>query len=107
MYLARSIDGSEMIGVVPAEIEMTGNLVDFGYCEITTKNDSIFGPAGTRARGHQFHHSRSVGPAGDAYAVVQGPRQYSEGFQFSNGLASYIHIHFLSNPALARNMLES
>jgi cobyrinic acid a,c-diamide synthase len=36
MYLAESIDGAEMVGVVPAKVEMTDRLVDFGYCKITT-----------------------------------------------------------------------
>lgn len=108
MYLARSIDGSQMAGVLPADIKMTGKLADFGYCEITTAAHSILGPPGTTARGHQFHYSRlSGGPAGAAYSVRQGARQYIEGFLLPNGIASYIHLHFLSNPSLARNMLES
>src|SRR5262249_16193170 len=61
MYLARSIDRSEMVGVVPAEIRMTERLVDFGYSEITTSHESILGPAGTKARGHQFHYSCLAG----------------------------------------------
>jgi cobyrinic acid a,c-diamide synthase len=100
MYLAEA-------GIVPVEIEMTDRLVDFGYCEIRTNADSILGPCGTIGRGHQFHYSRCVGPSGDAYAVMQGSRTYTEGFVFPNGIASYIHLHFLSNPALARNMLNS
>ncbi|HEY2379819.1 MAG TPA: cobyrinate a,c-diamide synthase [Terriglobia bacterium] len=107
MYLSRSIGGSEMVGIVPAEIEMTERLVDFGYCEVTTSRASIVGPAGTNARGHQFHYSRCVSGSGEAYQVRQGQRNYAEGFAFPNGLASYIHLHFLSNPALARNMLNS
>jgi cobyrinic acid a,c-diamide synthase len=107
MYLAKSIDGAQMAGIVPTKIEMTSRLVDFGYCEITTQHKSILGPAGTTARGHQFHYSRSVGQPGDAYRIAQGDRRYAEGFLFPNGIASYIHIHFLSNPAIARNMLHS
>jgi len=108
MYLAKSIDGAEMAGVLPAEIEMTGRLVDFGYCEITTKSPSILGPSGTAARGHQFHYSRmKEGPDASAYEVRQGGRRYAEGFLLPNGVASYIHLHFLSNPVLARNMLNS
>ena len=106
MYLARSIDGAQMAGVLPVEIQMTNRLVDFGYCEVTTRRNSVLGPAGTAARGHQFHYSRSVGALGDAYTVRQGGREYSEGFVLPNGIASYVHLHFLSNPALARNMLE-
>src|SRR4029079_7673056 len=94
-------------GSVAAKIERTDRLVDFGYCEIATRNDSILGPAGTTARGHQFHYSRAIGATGDAYDVSQAGRRYAEGFLFPNGIASYIHLHFLSNPVLARNMLNS
>ena len=107
MYLAESIDESRMVGVVPAKIEMTDRLVDFGYCEITTTGTSILGPAGTTARGHQFHYSRASGSRGEAYAVRQRGREYLEGFVFPNGIASYIHLHFLSNPAIVKNMLQS
>jgi cobyrinic acid a,c-diamide synthase len=107
MYLARSIDDAEMVGILENKIEMTEKLVDFGYCEVTTRMDSILGGVGTTARGHQFHHSRALGPSGDLYAVNQGGRQYTEGFIFPNGIASYIHLHFLSNPAIVRNMLNS
>jgi cobyrinic acid a,c-diamide synthase len=108
MYLAEAIDEARMVGILPVKITMTDHLVDFGYCEITTRADSIFGKAGISARGHQFHYSRTVGHAnGAAYAVRQGGREYSEGFIFPNGVASYIHLHFLSNPAIAQNMLQS
>ena len=106
MYLADSIDDARMVGVVSGRIEMTERLVDFGYCEIRTNTDSILGPPGTTARGHQFHYSRCE-RTGGAYTVRQGMRQYCEGFVFPNGIASYIHLHFLSNPALALNVLNS
>jgi cobyrinic acid a,c-diamide synthase len=106
MYLAESIDGSEMVGIIPAKVKMTSQLVDFGYCEVTTTRQSILGPAGTAVRGHQFHYSR-CSSQGEFYRVRQGPKDYAEGFVFPKGIASYIHLHFLSNPALARNMLNS
>jgi cobyrinic acid a,c-diamide synthase len=107
MYLSEAIDGARMVGVVPTRIEMTDRLVDFGYCDVTTHSRSILGKAGTTARGHQFHYSRMQASGGNAYRVSQRGREYSEGFLFPNGIASYIHLHFLSNPAIARNMLES
>ncbi len=107
MYLSQAIDGAEMAGVLPTEIHMTDRLVDFGYCEITTRENSVLGPAGTKARGHQFHYSNATQSGDDLYDVIQGSRRYSEGFRLANGTASYIHLHFLSNPAIARNMLNS
>jgi cobyrinic acid a,c-diamide synthase len=109
MYLAQSIEGSRMAGVLDLEIEMTGAPVNFGYCEVTTRMPSVLGPRGTPARGHQFHYSRIKGEVAGIplYDVKQGQREYTEGYAYANGLASYIHLHFLSNPAIARNMLES
>src|SRR5437660_9125672 len=108
MYLAKSIEGSKMAGILPTEIHVTNQLVDFGYCDVTTRVPSILGPAGTRARGHQFHYSKCATAADiPIYTVRQGEREYSEGWRFTNGIASYVHLHFLSNPAVVRNMLES
>jgi cobyrinic acid a,c-diamide synthase len=108
MYLAKAIDSAAMVGVLPTEIRMTDRLVDFGYCEIQTNCGSLLGPAGTTARGQQFHYSRCTDPAlNPLYTVRQGAREYGEGFQVCNGVASYVHLHFLSNPALASTMLKS
>jgi cobyrinic acid a,c-diamide synthase len=108
MYLARRIEDSEMVGIVPTEIEMTNGPVDFGYCEVSTLKPSIFGSAGTTLRGHQFHYSRSTRSSDDPiYAVRQGAREYREGFVLENGIASYIHLHFLSNPDAVVNVLQS
>src|SRR5207237_9051145 len=90
MYLAESIDDVRMAGIVPVQIEMTERLVDFGYCEIRTNSDSILGPRGITARGHQFHYSRLVGRRGRAYTVTQRQRDYREQLTFPVGLVSYM-----------------
>ncbi len=108
MYLSRTIESSEMAGVLPTDIRLTDRPVDFGYCEVTTTRASILGPAGTRIRGHQFHYSKCLPPASDpVYAVRQGAREYGEGWALPNGVASYIHLHFLSNPEVVRTVLQS
>ena len=97
-----------MAGILPTTIEMTASPVDFGYCEVTTQRDSILGPRGTTARGHQFHYSRVTRPAeSPIYEVRQRTREFEEGFALPNAVASYTHLHFLSNLNLARNMLQS
>jgi cobyrinic acid a,c-diamide synthase len=107
MYLSQSIEGSRMVGVLPTEIQMTGMPVDFGYCEVTTCQPSILGPAGTIARGHQFHYSKISGkPTTTLYTVKRGDRRQVEGFVLPNGVASYIHLHFLSNRSLAESLLS-
>jgi cobyrinic acid a,c-diamide synthase len=107
MYLSRSIDKVPMVGVIPAEIEMTDRPVDFGYCEVRTLSSSILGPKGTAARGHQFHFSKASGASDTPlYQVRRGDTVTMEGFLFPNGAASYVHLHFLSNPSLAKHFVH-
>ncbi len=100
-----------MAGLLPLRVQMTGHLVKFGYAEVTLKEDSLWGPAGTKARGHSFHHSAVV-EAGDTarhYRLCYSSNslEEEEGFGINNVLASYIHLHFLSNPDIAPRMVAN
>jgi cobyrinic acid a,c-diamide synthase len=115
MYLAESLtdlDGHlwPMTGVLPAPVVMERGRLVIGYREVTLTAAGPLGPAGTRARGHEFHSSRlGAVPASVArlYTVSDGhggtPR--AEGFAIGSTLMSYIHLHFGSNPALAANFI--
>lgn len=115
MYLAESLtdlDGRvwSMAGVLPAPVVMERGRLVIGYREVTLTAAGPLGPAGTRARGHEFHCSRLGDvPASVArlYAVTDGrggiPR--AEGFAVGGTLMSYVHLHFGSNPALAANFV--
>jgi len=110
IYLAselRLLDGTafKMAGVLPISIEMTRNPVNFGYTEVTFERDCLLGNRGTVARGHSFHYSR-VAHAQQLDRVYRVSytltgRSEPEGFSHLNVLASYIHLHFKSNPTLA------
>lgn len=116
MYLAQSIrteDGATwpMVGELPVTVSMTDRLQRFGYAEITLTRDCILGPAGTTARGHSFHYSRIDGesePAGGAYRVryIRNGAEETEGFVRHRVLASYVHLHFQSEPRLARALVQ-
>ena len=114
MYLAREIvtrsGPVRMAAVLPLSIEMTETLVNFGYTEVSFNSDCLLGVAGSRARGHSFHFSRisNAGNLESAYRATnwRTKHQEPEGFRVNNVLASYIHLHFLSNPAMARAFVE-
>jgi cobyrinic acid a,c-diamide synthase len=117
MYLAESLtdlDGRvwPMAGVLPAAVVMERGRLVIGYREVTLTSAGPLGPAGTRARGHEFHCSR----LGDIPAAV--PRLYAvtdgrggtplaEGFVIGGALLSYVHLHFGSNPALAASLVAA
>jgi cobyrinic acid a,c-diamide synthase len=112
LYLSRQLSTSDgsvypLLGIVPLAMEMTSQLVDFGYVTVTFTQSCLLGPAGTSIRGHSFHYSRicSSAEVATSYQVefsLSG-RQQQEGFTCGSVLASYIHLHFRANPAVARH----
>jgi cobyrinic acid a,c-diamide synthase len=117
MYLCREIgdlegQGHPMAGVFPFTVRMLPRLKALGYREVTLTSAGLLGPAGTRARGHEFHYSEIVGePNGVPRLYRLTPRKggegVAEGYCEHNVLASYVHLHFGSNPEVARNLVAS
>ena len=115
MYLAEELRTSDglsfpMAGVLPLSVEMTEQLVHFGYADVHFREDCLLGTKGTVVRGHSFHCSRvkENSPIAPAYSVHYSlsEKQTLEGYSRNNVLASYIHLHFGSNPVLARTFLR-
>jgi cobyrinic acid a,c-diamide synthase len=115
LYLSESlnVDGESyaMAGVLPLSMEMTRKLVQFGYVTVEFTEDCPLGRKGTVVRGHSFHYSR-IAARGDMNTNYQV--QYSmsgkdelEGFRQGNLLASYIHLHFRANPAVAESFVAT
>jgi cobyrinic acid a,c-diamide synthase len=106
IYLSEGLeDAGDFVGVFPARARMLPKRKALGYRQVETRTDSIIGPEGTVARGHEFHYS-DIGTLSDDifrhYRVTrQGRELAGEGFCYRNCLASYIHLHFGSNPAIA------
>lgn len=110
MYLCggiRQLDGSRqpMVGWFGADAVMSGKLQALGYVEVVTRGDTILGPAGQLFRGHQFRYSSLEWTEGSesAYDMRRGRdgQRSEEGYRKGRVLASYIHAHWASNPALA------
>jgi cobyrinic acid a,c-diamide synthase len=120
MYLAaaiRTLDGArhEMVGLVPGEAVMSPRLEALGYVEVETQAGSILGPAGLRFRGHQFRYSslrleEAAAPAIETIYRVRrrrGGEVTAEGYRRGSLLASYVHAHWASNPAVAEGLVDA
>lgn len=116
MYLAQSIrtlDGEvhPMVGLIPTPVDVSERLVALGYVEVETRSPSLLGPRGTRFRGHQFRYSSLRSPPGAAQCAYtirrrRGGDPQLEGYSpKDNVLASYVHAHWASNPAIAENLV--
>ncbi len=116
MYLAREIEDLEgrrhpMAGVLPLKVRMLPRLKALGYREVTLTASGLLGPAGTRARGHEFHYSEITHGTEELpklYRITarQGQEAGAEGYCINNVLASYVHLHFLSNREVARHLVS-
>ena len=110
MYLAEALEDMtgvphRMAGVLPAAVRLNPPRLRLAYTEVRFVADTPLGPAGTLARGHEFHVSTlDAVPTWipRAYQLIAGqdePRP--EGYLVERALMSYVHLHFGSNPALA------
>lgn len=107
LYLARSLDGKPMCGVLDAHARMSERLT-LGYREAVAVSDSSLAVAGTRLRGHEFH--RTVIEPGAGAAPAWGfthPERRVEGFVRQGVHASYLHTHWAAEPSVARRLAQA
>ncbi|MFZ5821986.1 MAG: cobyrinate a,c-diamide synthase, partial [Chloroflexota bacterium] len=100
-----------MMGVLPGSTRLTGKL-KMGYREVVGLESNPLLGKGQTARGHEFHYSEWIRPEESnsfAYSIQSrmGGEPQPEGFARKNLLASYVHLHFASNPTLARNFVTA
>ncbi|WP_067698898.1 cobyrinate a,c-diamide synthase [Nocardia jejuensis] len=105
LYLARSLDGHRMAGVIDADAEF-GPRLTLGYRDAVALTDSPLWRAGERVRGHEFHRTRlaalASAPPSWAWRAPSGDT-VREGAVHGTVHASYLHTHPAGNPtAIAR-----
>lgn len=101
LYLARSLDGRPMCGVLDADARMSPRLT-LGYRDAVAVSDSALAAAGTRMRGHEFHRTVIEPGAGERAAWgLRQPEMRVEGFVQGGVHASYLHTHWAGSPEVA------
>jgi cobyrinic acid a,c-diamide synthase len=116
MYLTEQITDDQqtsfpMVGVIPVQIEMTTSLVDMGYVTAEANCDNLLLEAGQEVKGHQFHYSKLVNIDDNleqAYQLFGGRGSDGRfaGIVTDNLLASYLHLHFASQPQVVDRFLK-
>jgi cobyrinic acid a,c-diamide synthase len=118
MYLGKGLKnlngkGYKMVGIFSWVSRMLKKIKSLGYREVKTTDGSPFLKKGHRIRGHEFHYSEIDEPPRRIKRVyiinpkskIRNPKS-NEGFLYKNTLASYIHLHFASNPKFAKGFIE-
>ena len=113
IYLTEGVqsegDLHPFVGVFPVRTRMLPRRKALGYREVLFTGDGPIGPAGTAARGHEFHYSEMEEMPGEIERLYRvnrkGVELGCEGYRRRNCLASYIHLHFGSSPVIARHFV--
>jgi cobyrinic acid a,c-diamide synthase len=114
MYLGRTLTDRQgttwpMVGVVPYDSQLESERVTVGYRKVTAIRDTPLLSAGAATVGHEFHYSQlteSVRGETAAYRVAERDDR-PEGFARGNLLASYVHLHFGTDPSMAERLVAA
>jgi len=115
LYLAESLDGVPMAGVLPSAAAMAS--LTLRYPVATSPGDTLLTRAGEQVSGHEFHKTQVVStattsrpaalaphpPMGPAWEVDGAP----VGFATATLHASYLHTHWAGHPQLAQRFAEA
>jgi len=117
MYLLEKLidcDGRsfKMCGVLCGTSGMENKRQGLGYIIAEATSDNIICKRGNTFRAHEFHWSKLLDVPDDtvfAYKTRKsnGKQSKTDGICRKNVLASYTHVHFSSNPELAKNILST
>ena len=103
LYLCRSLDGTPMVGAVPADAAMTP-LLTLGYRTATSPGESVLAKKGVTVTGHEFHCTAiTSSDRRPAWQLPAGP----EGFATPTLHAAYLHTHWAGHPALAQRFARA
>jgi len=118
MYLTEGIrdlrgDLFPMVGVYPTVARMLPHFKALGYVEVEVEKTHGPFPRGY-ARGHEFHYSELEqqdfchGALETLYHLRKHPNDVPrpEGYLYKRCLASYVHLHFGSNPEFASALVS-
>lgn len=108
MYLCEGIVDATggrhpMIGLVPGWSAIDKPRLSIGYRTGVARRGSLLLAPGEPVRGHEFHWSnlQVKTPESQAAYALDGEPARLEGYAAGNVLASYLHVHFGSDPQLA------
>ena len=105
-YLGAELDGRKMCGVLSHKSENKKRLVRFGYVNITSKRDGLFGKKGTTISAHEFHYYDSTDNGNDFRAVKPNGKEWDIAVTTETLYAGYPHLYLYSNIKAAEAFYE-
>ena len=101
----------EMVDLISASVKMSRTTMTLGYRAVEVVESCIVGKKGARFRGHEFHYSSLI-PQKDLPYIGQltdarSSRCGQDGIRSGNVVGFYTHLHFRSQPSIARSLVSA
>lgn len=113
IYLAKEVITNEGryrgANILPFTIEMGKGYSALGYVDVLVEKGNPLFPQGTKLKGHRFHYSYIKAKDYEpllTYRLQRKGAEEKEGYVYKNLLASYVHVHFGSNPNIVAKVIE-
>ncbi len=113
LYLQKELEGAKgntgkMAGVFSGRGVRTKKLCRFGYIELESKKAGVFGEAGQKIKGHEFHYWDCT-ENGEAFLARKPvtPKEYSCMVYTEVMAAGFPHLYYYSNPLMLFEFLLS
>lgn len=96
------------VGKIPGKAYATPRLSRFGYIQVNSKKETIFGKQTGSCPAHEFHYFDSENCGKDCYASKpESTRGWDCIHASETMLAGFPHFYYYGNPKLAQAFLES
>ena len=99
----------EMCGILKGVTQMENKRQGLGYITVQAVHDNVLCKKGEVFRGHEFHWSSLHVPEGTPYAYTvsksEDRKSTMDGIFTDHVLGSYTHVHFATDPRLAKHFL--
>ncbi|HHT9113768.1 MAG: cobyrinate a,c-diamide synthase [Planctomycetes bacterium] len=99
----------EMCGILKGTTRMENKRQGLGYITVQALHDNILCKKGATFKGHEFHWSSLHVPEGTPYAYAiskcDDKKSKADGIFAGHVLGSYTHVHFATDPGLAKHFL--
>lgn len=99
----------EMCGILKGTTRMENKRQGLGYITVQALHDNILCKKGGTFKGHEFHWSSLHVPKGTPYAFAiskcDDKKSKKDGIFAGHVLGSYTHVHFATDPGLAKHFL--
>ena len=113
LYLCRTLDGTPMVGVIPANAAMHERLT-LRYPEARAASDNLLTREGDVVTGHEFHRTVVTSPG--RRAPLDGRAESRPAWDIDGDVvgfagdtlhASYLHTHWAGHPHLAQRFADA